>query len=77
MVYIVPTRGLLSFRYQFLTASRCLGIMNSLLHGYQKVAGNMGTRQTGSLVAWENGVTNNYGLKNAEERGVLFVGLGA
>jgi len=76
MVYIVPTRGLMGFRYQFLTATRGMGVMNALFHGYQKMAGKMETRQVGSLVAWEDGVTTNYGLKNAEERGTLFVGAG-
>jgi GTP-binding protein len=76
MVYIVPTRGLLGFRYQFLTATRGLGIMNSLFHGYHPMAGQMSTRQTGSLVAWEPGTSTNFGLKNAEDRGVLFIGPG-
>ena len=76
MVYVVPTRGLLGFRYHFLTATRGMGIMNCLFHGYEKFAGGMDTRQNGSLVAWEQGQTNTYGLKNAEERGVLFVGPG-
>ena len=76
MVYIVPTRGLLGFRYQFLTATRGLGIMNSLFHGYHPMAGPMTTRQTGSLVTWETGTSTNYGLKNAEDRGTLFIGPG-
>jgi len=76
MVYIVPTRGLLGFRYQFLTATRGLGLMNTLFHGYESMVGPMITRQTGSLVAWESGATTTYGLKNAEERGILFVGPG-
>jgi len=74
--YIVPTRGLLGFRYQFLTATRGLGVMNTLFHGYDKLVGTMTTRQTGSLVAWETGTATNYGLKNAEERGTLFIGPG-
>ncbi len=74
--YIVPTRGLLGFRYQFLTATRGMGIMNSLLHGYAPVAGPIISRTTSSIVAWELGVTTSFGLKNAEERGVLFMGPG-
>jgi GTP-binding protein len=76
ITYIVPTRGLLGFRYQFLTATRGLGVMNTLFHGYDKIVGAMSTRQTGSLVAWETGTATNYGLKNAEDRGVLFIGAG-
>ncbi|HEY3345187.1 MAG TPA: translational GTPase TypA [Anaerolineaceae bacterium] len=71
--YIVPTRGLLGFRYQFLTATRGTGILNTLFHGYAPFAGPIPTRNTQSLVAWEAGTTTSYGLKNAEERGVLFV----
>jgi GTP-binding protein len=71
--YIVPTRGLLGFRYQFLTATRGTGILNTIFHGYAPFAGPIPTRNTQSLVAWEAGTTTGYGLKNAEERGMLFV----
>jgi GTP-binding protein len=70
--FLVPTRGLLGFRYQFLTATRGAGVMHSLFHGYLPMAGPIGGRAFGSLVAWESGVTTTYGLKNAEERGILF-----
>jgi GTP-binding protein len=50
--------------------------MHSLFHGYDKMVGSMNTRTNGSLVAWEKGQTSTYGLKNAEERGVLFYGAG-
>ena len=76
MVYIVPTRGMLGFRYHFLTATRGLGVMNTLFHGYDQMVGEIASRSNGSLVAWEKGTTNNYGLKNAEERGILFYGSG-
>jgi GTP-binding protein len=76
LTYLVPTRGLLGFRYQFLTATRGMGLMNTLFHGYLPMAGPMNTRSTGSLVAWEPGQTTAYGLKNAEERGNLFLGPG-
>ena len=74
--YLVPTRGLLGFRYQFLTATRGLGIMNSVFHGYEPWAGEIISRNSGSMVAWEAGETSTYGLKNAEERGTLFLGAG-
>ncbi|HEX7976665.1 MAG TPA: translational GTPase TypA [Anaerolineales bacterium] len=76
LTYVVPTRGLLGFRYQFLTATRGNGIMNTLFHGYLPMAGAISSRQNGSLVAWEPGTTTSYGLKNAEERGTLFYGPG-
>jgi GTP-binding protein len=77
LTYLVPTRGLLGFRYQFLTATRGMGVMHTIFHGYLPFAGSMATRSTGSLVSWEPGVTTTFGLKNAEERGTLFVGPGA
>ncbi len=75
--YIVPTRGLLGFRYQFLTATRGTGILHTVFHGYGPSAGPIESRNTGSLVAWEAGTTTAYALKNAEERGTLFYGPGA
>jgi GTP-binding protein len=73
LTYIVPTRGLLGFRYQFLTATRGMGIMHSLFHGYMPMAGAIQSRARGSLVAWETGTATTFGLKNAEERGFLFI----
>jgi GTP-binding protein len=74
--YIVPTRGLLGFRYQFLTQTRGMGIMNSLFHGYGALAGQMVSRTTSSVVAWESGITTTFGLKNAEERATIFINAG-
>jgi len=74
--YLVPTRGLLGFRYHFLTATRGAGFLHSVFHGYLPRAGGVQVRGGGSMVAWETGVTTSYGLKNAEERGTLFVGPG-
>ncbi|HET7376463.1 MAG TPA: translational GTPase TypA, partial [Anaerolineae bacterium] len=71
-----PTRGLLGFRSSFLTATRGTGVIHALFAGYQPLAGDITTRDHGSLVSWETGITNTYGLKNAEERGTLFVGAG-
>ena len=76
MVFIAPTRGLLGFRYQFLTSTRGAGVMHTIFHGYDEMAGAMSTRTTGSLVAWERGSSTAYALKNAEERGTLFIGPG-
>ncbi len=76
LTYIVPTRGLLGFRYQFLTATHGMGVMNTIFNGYAPFAGQINSRATSSVVAWEDGTTTNYGLKNAEERGTLFYGPG-
>jgi GTP-binding protein len=75
-VYRVPTRGLLGFRQSFLTRTRGQGIVNALFGGYGPVAGLVTTREQGSLVAWETGVTATYGLNAAQERGTLFLGSG-
>jgi GTP-binding protein len=71
--YIVPTRGLLGFRYQFLTATRGKGVMNTLFHAYLPYSGPIRSKSRGSLVAWEPGKSTTFGLKNAELRGFLFI----
>jgi GTP-binding protein len=76
LTYIVPTRGLLGFRYQFLTSTRGMGVMNSTFKEYAPMAGNIPGRNSSSIVSWETGTTVTYGLKNAEERGILFVPAG-
>ncbi|MBI5954725.1 MAG: translational GTPase TypA [Chloroflexi bacterium] len=76
IVYIVPTRGLLGFRYQFLTSTRGEGVMHTIFSGYDELAGPISSRTNGSIVAWEAGSTTAYALKSAEERGVLFVNPG-
>ena len=77
MVYIVPTRGLLGFRYQFLTSTRGEGVMHTIFHGYDEMAGPMSTRTTGSHRCLGSGlIPLPTRLKNAEERGTLFVGPG-
>jgi len=76
LTYLVPTRGLLGFRYQFLTATRGMGVMNTIFHAYLPFTGPIISKSTSSIVAWEDGITTNYGLKNAEERGMLFLGAG-
>jgi GTP-binding protein len=76
LTYLIPTRGLLGFRYQFLTATRGNGVMNTIFHEYLPFTGAIVSRTTSSIVAWEDGVTTNFGLKNAEERGMLFLGPG-
>jgi GTP-binding protein len=74
--YKIPTRGLLGFRSDFLTITRGTGVMHALFAGYEPLSGEINTREHGSLVAFEPGVTSTYGLKNAEDRGSLFIGPG-
>jgi GTP-binding protein len=76
ITYIAPTRGLLGFRYQFLTSTRGAGVMHTVFHGYDEMAGPMATRTSGSITAMEAGDTTAYALKSAEERGMLFYGPG-
>ncbi len=74
--FLVPTRGLLGFRSHFLSATRGEGVIHALFHGYLPHAGEISERASGSLVAFETGTTTTFGLKNAEERGILFYGAG-
>jgi GTP-binding protein len=76
LTYLMPTRGLLGFRYQFLSSTRGMGVMHTIFNDYMPIVGAIPSRSTGSLVSWEIGLTTTYGLKNAEERGTLFYGPG-
>jgi GTP-binding protein len=71
--FLVPTRGLLGFRYHFLTATRGTGQMHSLFHEYLPLAGAIDQREVGSLVAGEAGSATAFSLRNAGERGSLFI----
>lgn len=74
--YVVPARGLLGFRTQFLTDTRGTGIMNHVFEGYAPWAGELRTRQTGSMVADRQGTVSSYALFNLQERGQLFISPG-
>jgi GTP-binding protein len=74
--YLVPTRGLLGFRQAFLTATRGTGIVHSIFFDYAPFAGPLRGRGTGSLTAWEPGLSTAYALFNAQERGRLFIAPG-
>ncbi|MEK9186068.1 MAG: EF-Tu/IF-2/RF-3 family GTPase, partial [Patescibacteria group bacterium] len=76
MDFEIPTRGLIGFRNEFLTATKGEGIINSLFLGYQDFKGELPGRNRGSLVAHETGESNSYGLLNAQSRGQLFIGPG-
>ncbi|MBX5492934.1 MAG: translational GTPase TypA [Chloroflexi bacterium] len=71
--YRIPTRGLIGFRQQFLTATRGNGTMASRLVGYAPWAGEIPQTRNGALVAWETGTATTYGLANAQERGSTFI----
>jgi len=76
LTYEMPTRGLLGFRYKFLTITRGKGVLNSFYIGLRPLEGPIETKQASSIVARETGVTTTFGLRNAEQRGQLFVGPG-
>jgi len=72
----LPSRGLFGYKSQFLTDTHGEGILNSVFSEYKPMVGEISKRQTGSLVAFETGEAVTYGLFNAQDRGVLFVGAG-
>ena len=74
--YVIPARGLIGFRTEFLTETRGTGIMNHVFEGYERWAGDIKTRLTGSLVADRLGLVTSYALFNLQERGTLFVAPG-
>lgn len=76
MEFVIPARGLIGFRTEFLTETRGTGIMNHVYEGYEPWAGEIKTRMTGSLVADRLGAVTAYALFNLQERGVLFVAPG-
>ena len=73
--YSIPSRCLFGYRSEFLTDTRGEGILNTLFDGYQPHKGEIVTRFTGSLVASEDGESTSYGLFNAQDRGVMFIGV--
>lgn len=72
----IPSRGLIGFRGDFLTATKGTGIINTVFDGYDNYKGDMSYRANGSLIAFEAGTSITYGLFNAQERGTLFIGPG-
>ncbi len=76
MEYLVPARGLIGFRTEFLTETRGTGLLHHIHEGYEPWAGDIRTRPSGSLVADRRGVTTGFALANLQERGTMFVGPG-
>ena len=77
MEFIVPSRGLIGFRSEFMTTTRGTGIANAISHGYGPWAGQIVTRQSGSIVADRAGVATPFAIMNLQERMTFFVQPGA
>jgi GTP-binding protein len=76
MEYVVPARGLIGFRTEFLTETRGTGLLHHVFERYEPWHGELRTRPTGSLVADRRGLTTSFALFNLQERGTMFVGPG-
>ncbi|MGN6523915.1 MAG: translational GTPase TypA [Actinomycetes bacterium] len=76
MEYLVPARGLIGFRTEFLTETRGTGLLHHVFEGYEPWFGELRTRPTGSLVADRPGPATSYALFNLQERGTMFVAPG-
>ncbi|MDD6456501.1 MAG: translational GTPase TypA [Lachnospiraceae bacterium] len=74
--FMIPSRGLIGYRGEFMTDTKGNGIMNAVFDGYEEYKGDIQYRKQGSLIAFESGETITYGLYNAQERGSLFIGPG-
>lgn len=72
----IPARGLIGYRSEFMTDTKGNGIINTIFDGYESYKGDIAYRKQGSLIAFETGEAVTYGLYNAQERGILFVGPG-
>ena len=72
----IPSRGLIGYRSEFMTDTNGNGIMNQLFAGYEPLKGEIQTRENGSIVVHETGVSTGYGLFNTQDRGKLFIGAG-
>jgi len=76
MEYLVPARGLIGFRTEFLTETRGTGVLHHVFDSWAPWAGELRTRPTGALVADRRGTTAQFALMNLQERGTMFVGPG-
>ena len=74
--FLIPSRGLIGYRGEFLTDTKGNGIINTLFEDYGPYKGDIQYRKQGSLIAFESGESITYGLFNAQERGTLFIGAG-
>jgi GTP-binding protein len=76
MEYLVPARGLIGFRTEFLTETRGTGLLHHVFDRYEPWHGELRTRPTGSLIADRRGQTTSYALLNLQDRGAMFIGPG-
>ena len=74
--FVIPSRGLIGYRGEFMTDTKGNGILNTSFEDYGPYKGDIAYRKQGSLIAFESGETVAYGLFNAQDRGTLFVGPG-
>ena len=74
--FLIPARGLIGYRGEFMTDTKGNGILNTSFEGYNPYKGDIQYRKSGSLIAFESGEAITYGLFNAQERGTLFIGPG-
>ncbi|PPK78632.1 GTP-binding protein TypA/BipA [Lacrimispora xylanisolvens] len=74
--FSIPSRGLIGYRGEFMTDTKGNGIMNTTFDDYAPFKGELSYRKSGSLIAFESGESITYGLYNAQERGILFIGAG-
>ena len=74
--FSIPSRGLIGFRGEFMTDTKGNGIINTIFDGYEEYKGDIQYRKQGSIIAFEDGESITYGLYNAQERGVFFIGPG-
>ena len=74
--FLIPSRGLIGYRGEFMTDTKGNGILNTMFEEYGPYKGDIAYRKQGSLIAFESGETVAYGLFSAQERGTLFVGPG-
>lgn len=76
MEFVIPARGLIGFRSEFLTSTKGNGIMHHIFHGYAPYKGDIPGRTRGALVAFEDGETTGYGIYSVQDRGIMFVSPG-
>ena len=74
--FLIPARGLIGYRGEFMTDTKGNGIINTIFEGYAPYKGDIAYRKQGSLIAFESGESVTYGLFSAQERGTLFIGPG-
>ena len=74
--FLIPARGLIGYRGEFMTDTKGTGVLNTIFEGYGPYKGDIQYRKQGSLIAFEAGEAITYGLFNAQERGTLFIGPG-